>query len=286
MRLRNLHIATLFSIAVLSPLWVLQSAENSLSSHRQENIHSLDRDELINLVTRSCKIPRRGPRGPVGIGCPGPTGSVGPTGRSGESSLTGATGPTGPRGVDGNEGPTGATGTTGVTGPTGPCCTGPTGSPGAAGSSGGILDFADFYALMPNDNAAPVGAGTPVDFPDDGPKSGTGLIARVPLSANTFNLAEIGVYQVLFQVSVTEAGQLVITLNGSELDYTVVGRATGTSQIVGMALVETFVIDSLLTVNNPTGNTPALTITPEAGQAGGVGQENAVSAHLVITRIK
>ena len=40
-------------------------------------------------------------------------------------------------------------------------------------------------------------------------------------------------YQVLFQVSVTEAGQLILTLDSGagsvELDYTVVGRATGTS---------------------------------------------------------
>lgn len=40
-------------------------------------------------------------------------------------------------------------------------------------------------------------------------------------------------------VSVTEAGQLIITLNDQDLAYTVVGRATGTSEIVGMAIIST-----------------------------------------------
>jgi hypothetical protein len=99
-----------------------------------------------------------------------------------------------------------------------------------------------------------------------------------------FKLPAIGTYQVMFQVSVAEAGQLVLGLDSGggvvELSYTVVGRATGTSQIVGMFLVETTVIDSTLTVRNPLGNSTALTITPLAGGA------QAVSAHIIIMRIQ
>ncbi|GLB60441.1 hypothetical protein NCCP133_25730 [Cytobacillus sp. NCCP-133] len=87
----------------------------------------------------------------------------------------------------------------------------------------------------------------------------------VRATADLFTLSEIGTYQVLFQVSVDEPGQLILTLNGDDLAYTVVGRATGTSQIVGMALVQTSVINSILTVRNPAGNSTALTITPLAG---------------------
>ncbi|GAE94069.1 flagellar hook-length control protein FliK [Gracilibacillus boraciitolerans JCM 21714] len=131
---------------------------------------------------------------------------------------------------------------------------------------------------MPPDNAATVAPGTDVSFPQDGPTSLTDILR---VNDTTFNLTEIGVYQVLFQVSVSEAGQLILTLNGgADLAYTVVGRATGTSQIVGMALVETSVINSLLTVRNPAGNATALTITPLAGGT------RPVSAHLVITRIQ
>jgi hypothetical protein len=131
---------------------------------------------------------------------------------------------------------------------------------------------------MPPDNSATVAPGTDVDFPQDGPISAGGLIARI--DEDSFNLAEIGTYQVLFQVSVTEPGQLVLTLNGIEQPYTVVGRATGTSQLVGMALVQTTSINTILTVRNPADNTTALTITPVAG-----GNEP-VSAHLVITRLQ
>lgn len=139
--------------------------------------------------------------------------------------------------------------------------------------------FADFFALMPPDNAATVAAGSAVDFPQDGPGSGNGAISRT--SASTFNLAAIGTYQVMFQVSVNEPGQLVLGLDSGggaiEQAYTVVGRATGTTQIVGMSLITTSVVNSTLSVRNPAGNTPALTITPLAGGT------HPVSAHLVIT---
>lgn len=130
---------------------------------------------------------------------------------------------------------------------------------------------------MPPDNAATVAPGTDVSFPQDGPNSGTDIVRTGPSS---FNLAQIGTYQILFQVGVTEAGQLILTLNGEDLEYTVVGRATGTSQIVGMAIVTTTVINSILTVRNPAGNAAALGITPLAGGT------RPVSAHLVIIQIQ
>jgi hypothetical protein len=131
---------------------------------------------------------------------------------------------------------------------------------------------------MPSDNAATIAPGTDVSFPQDGPAlAGTNITSN---GSSVFTLGAIGTYQVMFQVSVTEPGQLDMTLNGSELPYTVVGRATGTSQIVEMALVQTTDVGSTLTVRNPAGNSTALTITPIAGGT------HAVSAHLVITRIQ
>ena len=139
------------------------------------------------------------------------------------------------------------------------------------------MDYADFYALMPPDNAATVAPGTDVSFPQDGPSSGVEIVRSGP---SAFTLTEIGTYQVLFQVSVTEPGQLILTLNGEDLAYTVAGRATGTSQIIGMAIVETTTINSVLTVRNPEGTAAALTITPLAGGT------RPVSAHLVITQLR
>ena len=150
------------------------------------------------------------------------------------------------------------------------------GAPGT-NSSGGSIDFSDFYALMPGDNSATVAPGTDVSFPQDGPTSG---IAIARTGASTFNLSAIGTYQIMFQVSVDEAGQLILALNGAHLGYTVVGRAMGTTQIVGMSLVMTSSINSTLTVRNPAGNSTALTITPLAGGT------RSVSAHLVVTQIR
>jgi len=220
-----------------------------------------------------------GPQGPIGetgpVGPQGPIGETGPTGPQGPAGETGPIGPQGPVGATGPIGPQGPIGEAGPAGPQGPI--GETGPTGPQGPAGGVLNFADFYALMPPDNAATVAPGTDVSFPQDGPNSGAG-IARA--GASSFTLAEIGTYQVLFQVSVTEAGQLILTLNGEDLAYTVAGRATGVSQIVGMAIVETTVINSVLTVRNPEGTAAALTITPLAGGT------RPVSAHLVIVQIQ
>ena len=230
-----------------------------------------------------------GPQGIAGaIGATGPQGIAGAIGPTGPQGIAGATGPTGPQGIAGATGPTGPQGIAGATGPTGPQgiagAIGPTGPQGIAGATGptgpagplGTINFADFYALMPPDNAATVAPGTDVSFPQDGPTSGTSIQRTGPSS---FNLGEIGTYQVLFEVTVSQSGQLLLTLNGADLPYTVVGRDTGTAQIVGMALVQTTSVNSILTVRNPAGNYTALLITPLSGGM------RPVSAHLVILQI-
>lgn len=199
----------------------------------------------------------------------GATGATGPEGPAGATGVTGATGPTGATGASGGAtGPTGATGATGVTGAT-----------GAQGSIGGLLDFSDFFALMPGDNSATVAAGAPVAFPQNGSTGGS-IVRQSGNSPTNFVLPAIGTYLVQFQVSVTEAGQLGLTLDGDLIGNSVVGRATGTSQIVGVSLVTTSADNSILQVVNPAGNSTALTITPLAG---GV---DPVSAHLVIMQIQ
>lgn len=152
---------------------------------------------------------------------------------------------------------------------------GPIGETGPQGVAGGVLNYADFYALMPPDNAATVAPGTDVSFPQDGPNSGSDIVRTGPSS---FNLGLIGVYQIIFNVNVSEAGQLLLTLNGADLEYTVSGRATGTSAIIGTALIETTSVDSILTVRNPAGNAAALTITSLAGGT------RPVSAHLITVK--
>jgi hypothetical protein len=130
---------------------------------------------------------------------------------------------------------------------------------------------------MPPDNAATVAAGSAVDFPQDGVIRPSSVISRT--SADSFTLGAIGVYEIRFQVSVTEAGQLMIRANGIEINKTVVGRATGTTQIIGFSLIQTTSINTIIEIINPSGNSPALTITPLAGGT------HPVSAELLIYRI-
>ena len=218
--------------------------------------------ECTNYCPTPCPTPCPAPRGfLVSAGPRGPAGGRGPRGPPGGRGPAGGRGPVGPRGTQGVTGDTGDTGDTGATGATG---------------AAAVTSFAEFFALMPPDNAVPVAVGGDVDFPQDGPTSGNDITR---LGADSFELGPIGTYSVYWQVSVTEPGQLILTLNGADLAYTVVGRATGTSQIVGIHLVTTTTVDSVLTVRNPTGNSTALTITPIAGGT------RPVSASLVITRL-
>ncbi len=226
---------------------------------------------IVGALALALALPLAGcVQGPVGpAGSAGDVGSQGAQGPSGAPGAPGATGSTGPRGANGDTGPAG---------PAGP--PGALGAPGIPGPAG--IDASDaaalFYALMPPDNAATVAAGTDVEFPQDGPSTTTTDITR--LSSTAFALNTPGVYRVSFQVSVDEAGQLILTLDGFDLAYTVAGRATGTSQINATTLVSTSVANEVLTVRNPAGNSTALTITPLAGGT------RPVAATLLIELVK
>jgi hypothetical protein len=179
----------------------------------------------------------RGPSGPPGVA--GPQGSTGPAGASG--ATPGATGPAGPQGV---AGPVGSTGNTGPEGP-----------------PGTVLAFSEFYSL----NSQTIFPGQPVTFPVQGPSDGSGEISSVGGVGIMFELSSVGTYDVSFQVPITESGQLEIALNGVTQGDTVVGRATGVTQIVENTLVQVTNVNSELEVINPSGESTALTVSPDAG---------------------
>lgn len=138
--------------------------------------------------------------------------------------------------------------------------------------------FADFYALMPSDNAGIVFPGQAIQFPQNSASSGTGIFRS---GTSTFILQDIGSYEIMFAVSVTEPAQLMVSLNGTPLTYTAVGRGSGTTQIVGMSIITTSVINSTLSVINSNTSPAAITITPNAGGSGLA----PVSAHLMIKKL-
>ena len=145
------------------------------------------------------------------------------------------------------------------------------------GLPGGISAFSDYYATMPPDNAATIAVGADVEFPSELSSFGTSITR---LSPSTFNLADIGTYQVFYQVPVTESGQLELALNDVGIAASVNGRATGTSNITGMNIIETTEENSILSLRNPAGNANALTITPIAGGT------SPATAHLIIMKIQ
>ena len=204
-----------------------------------------------------------GPAGPQGLQGPvGPAGPQGVQGPAGPQGVQGEQGPAGPQGEQGEQGPAGPQGEQGIQGPAGP-----QGEQGPAGSI--INDYAEFYSVSTPTEAEPAAAGSLVPFTSDGPQAGD-AITRV--SDTTFNLAEPGTYQVFFQKSGNQSGRLVLLLNGDELDYTVVGRNTGSGQSVGQSFVVTADEDSTLSVRNLDGS-PGMAGVP-------------VSSQLVITKIR
>jgi hypothetical protein len=143
----------------------------------------------------------------------------------------------------------------------------------------GAFPFSNFFALMPGDNAATIAVGAPVLFPQNGPQSTPPAAVRVGAPpASTFTVTLAGAYQIAWQVSVAEPGQLQVAVGGVGVASTVVGRATGTNQIVGNTVLQLLAGD-VVSIINPAGNAAALTLTPTAGGT------HAVSATLSIRKI-
>ena len=119
-------------------------------------------------------------------------------------------------------------------------------------------------------------AGGSVPFAQTGPASG---IVRSGINGTDFVLPDAGVYEITWQVPIAQAGALALALNGTELPETVVGRDTGTTQIVGNVLINASA-NSVLSVRAASGNSSALTTTLVVG--GG----SFVTGSLVVKRIK
>ena len=213
----------------------------------------------------------QGPRGPQGIqGVMGPTGPQGPMGAQGPQ---GETGPQGPQGPVGERGPVGPQGEVGPQGPQGPV--GATGPQGSRGLPGGVLSYADFYALMPTDNLESIEAGDDVAFPRNGVIANTN-IGRV--NDTTFLLSAAGAYLVMWYATVTEASQLVLTLNGAELPSTVVGVNAPAGEMVGFTILNVGA-NSRITLRNASANDDEVTLTESPGGT------LPASAHLTIVQL-
>ena len=82
---------------------------------------------------------------------------------------------------------------------------------------GGAVNYQDFYALMPSDNPATIPSFGAISFPQT--TISNSIITQT--SPSVFILPDIATYEINFQVSVTEATQLGIVLNGASLPFSV-----------------------------------------------------------------
>lgn len=138
------------------------------------------------------------------------------------------------------------------------------------------VSFLDAYAVMPPDNGTTVAVGSDVSFNRIAATSASDI---VPLTASSFTLGPIGVYQIMFNVGFDGSGQLILTVNNVPQAQTVVGKLT-TGYCSGSFIIATTVVNSVVTVRNPTGNPSALTISASLGGT------KPASAHLMITRLQ
>lgn len=142
------------------------------------------------------------------------------------------------------------------------------------GAGGGAASFAHFFALMPGDNADTVASNTAIDFPQDGAFLGADITRA---SASQFTIVTTGYYRITSQVSVDEAAQIAVAINGVKDTNTVVGRATGMNQIFLDVILALTAADVITIINGA--SAAALTITPIAGGT------DSVSATLNIVRM-
>ena len=220
---------------------------------RCSRCHGDEATELRSCGERPCQG-ERGPRGPQGI-----RGPVGPRGEQGAVGPRGERGPQGERGATGERGPQGPIGPRGPVGPRG---------------SGGIAAYAEFFGDV-SCALPPIAGGEAVPLPRNGAQAPVGIARK---TADSFTLGAVGTYLVLFAVSVSGAGQLILSLDGEELPHTAVGHGAGAAQLGGSALVTVCRPGALLRLQNPRGNAP-LTLAPHAGGA------RATPPHLVILRL-
>lgn len=140
------------------------------------------------------------------------------------------------------------------------------------------ISYMNAYALMPTDNSGAIVVGADIKFPR---LSSTSVTDIVPITTSSFRLGPIGVYDVYYQVGITDVSgsQLIVTINNLEQPFTLSGTV-GTNMIIGRFLITTTAVNSVLTVRNPAGNARSITLANSLGGA------NAVSAQLIITRLR
>jgi hypothetical protein len=133
-----------------------------------------------------------------------------------------------------------------------------------------------------NDNPDDIEPGESIHFPNPATNP-YGTIQRLSGTSPTeFLLPANSVFEITFQVTIQNTGELVVVLNGIEQLMTIVGKSGG-GQVVGMSIVSTpDGVSSVLSINNPSSATSGgLKVDAATGAL-----TEPLSCHLIIKQIK
>lgn len=133
-----------------------------------------------------------------------------------------------------------------------------------AGAVGG-LDYGYFYNLAVSSTVA---IAAPFPFDTNGPFTSGFLhtASATPATSAPITIVNAGVYSVQYSVTVAEARQIALYLNGAVVAGTIYGQATGTSVTTAMAII-TATAGSLLTLRNHLSAAALTLVTPSGGTA-------------------
>lgn len=117
--------------------------------------------------------------------------------------------------------------------------------------------------------SATVAIGAPFPFDTDGPHTAGFLhtASATPATSAPITIVNAGVYLVEYSVTVAEARQIALYLNGAVVTSTIYGQATGTSVTTAFAIIEA-TAGSLLTLRNHLSAAALTLVTPSGGTAG------------------
>lgn len=145
-----------------------------------------------------------------------------------------------------------------------------------AAAGGGGAGY--FYNLAVS---ATVAIGAPFPFDTDGPTDPT-LFAHTPSATPAVSapitILQAGRYRVDYSVTVAEARQIALYLNGAVVLSTIYGQATGTAVTTAFAIIDVAAGDVLTLVNHL--SAAALTLVTPSG-----GTENNVTNSIIITKL-
>lgn len=133
----------------------------------------------------------------------------------------------------------------------------------SAGTGG---DYAFFFNKAVS---ATVAIAAPFPFDTDGPKTSGFLhtASAVVATSAPITIVNAGTYAVNYSITVAEAHQFALYINGAVVTSTIYGQATGTSATSAFAII-TVAAGAVLTLRNHLSVAALTLVTPSGGTAG------------------